>query len=148
VQTFLGVADSSTALQKIYHDALVPRDTQVAFTADDLRDLRPYLIVGTGDDFALRIVGEGTRGLYGASGELYARLEKTVSDYPVSEIMSMRNVCGTVMMALAGYSPTQPHAIDIRQISCDRPVLTDEAQIAEIGDAIQCEIRVMWGRNQ
>jgi hypothetical protein len=146
VQDFLGVTDAAAALERIYHDALLPRDNNTSLTEEDLRDLRPFVIVGTGDGFTLRVVGEGTRGTYGASGELYALFERNIVDFPVLEVMNIRSVCGDVMSALAGYAPGQPNAVDIRQIVCDRPILTDESQIAEVGDAIQCEIRVEWGR--
>lgn len=152
VRTFLGAADATEALTRIYHDALPPPDHAGEHTLEELQRLRPYVLIWTDeqDGFSATRESEGSIGYLTFRGCFMVCLERDVpsdvQDDPAAVDMQFRNYVGKILQDLAARSGVNG-GVDIRKLHIRGPARTEPDEVAELGDAQRYWIRIEWGRD-
>ena len=145
VRAWMGVANSSLALARIYRAALPPPTSNAAgYTLAEITAYRPFIIVSTIDFGRKRDSSIG----YESSGTLVLDFEQTVASGiagdPGEIITQFENDLGAIIDDLCANSDTAGY-LQVQDVALhDLIERTDPDKVTLEGDAIRAILRVEW----
>lgn len=148
-QEFVGAANSTEALERIYHDAF-PKPNGDKYTLEELEAIRPCALIFTPD--AQGYITEYDSSLAGwrARGIVYCVLYRTVPTSIQNEPGEVATTFRVIMSNLINELKDKADAISggmlaARRMMANGPFRADETQVNELGDEQAYELIIEWG---
>lgn len=150
-QTFVGAANATAALAKIYHDAWPKPTTGATHTLAEITALRPSAIIYTEEDQGFTVERDAS----GASdwdrknsGRLVAVLFRNVPEADRNNLTKVatdfRTTVGAIIDELMDQSVTAGR-LHIQRITASGPWRTAKERLQAEGDAQAFELMIEWG---
>lgn len=158
VQTFLGAANATEALARIYFGALdQPADGADAHTAAELASLRPFVLLWTDEQAGIQLDFSSLGGADGwhlrpTRGVITCRFEVAAgSGTPQEEERIVKNAVGKMAQSGDNANPGlvelagRPGYMAISRLVIRGPWRSDEDEVPHIGDFWAARFDVEWG---
>ena len=147
-RTFVGAADPSGALERIYHD-YIPEPAGEVYTPDELSDIRPcamiYTLPANGFEWT-KDAASGGHNCWTGSGRLVCVLMRDFpTDMDASEAdVDFREIAGDILADIRDLAETGGY-LAATKFSGSGPFRTLPEELSEIGDRQAFELYIDWG---